>query len=102
MSFELQGYEKDHLGMKSVLLYTFLGVASLLVSVIFISFYFFIEKESMYKKNVLTKDSKHVKEYKQYESNILDNYSVIDEQNNVYSMPITKAMAKVVLEYEKK
>ena len=48
MSFELKGYEKDDMSMKSIALYTFLGTIALIVSVLFVSFYFDIEKVSFH------------------------------------------------------
>ena len=36
MSFELKGYEKDDMGMKSIVLYTLLGILALFISVLFL------------------------------------------------------------------
>ena len=44
MSFELKGYEKDNMSMKSIVLCYFLGTSAFIVSVLFVSFYFDIEK----------------------------------------------------------
>ena len=45
MSFELKGYEKDNMSMKSIVLGYFLGISAFIVSVLFVSFYFDIKKE---------------------------------------------------------
>ena len=99
MSFELKGYEKDDMSMKSIALYTFLGIVAILFSVLFVSLYFDFEKENYYKKNVMQVESEYPKEYKKSQAQFLDSYNVIDKENGLYSIPIDKAMQIVEKKY---
>ena len=99
MSFELKGYEKDNMGMKSIALYYFLGTFAFIASVLFVSFYFDIEKENYYKKNVIQVESEFTKEYKISEIKFLESYNLIDKEAGIYSIPIENAMKIVEKKY---
>ena len=102
MSFELKGYEKDNMSMKSIVLGYFLGISAFIVSVLFVSFYFDIKKEDYYKKNVMQVESEFTKEYKVSEKKFLKSYNLIDKETGMYSIPIENAMKMVEKKYSGK
>lgn len=99
MSFELKGYEKDNMSMKSIALYYFLGSGALILCVVLVSFYFSIEKENYYRKNVMQIESESTIEYKRFEKEFLQSYNLIDKENKIYSIPIDEAIKMVEKKY---
>lgn len=76
MGFNLTGYEKDNIGMKSFAIYTTVGVIALILVIVATSFYMFLEVELAYNENVTEAQIEETVNYKEKESQFLNSHSM--------------------------
>ena len=98
MSFDLSGYEKDNkISMTSFALYTIAGTISLIIVVLVLSFYFFLERERMYNEIVLQGGTEETKDFKIKQMRILNSYgNKNDDGLESERIPINKAIKKTL------
>ena len=101
MSFDLSGYEKDNkISMTSFTLYTIAGTISLIIVVLVLSFYFFLERERMYNEIVLQGGTEETKDFKIKQMRILNSYgNKNDDGIESARIPINNAITKALSYY---
>ena len=76
MGFDLTGYEKDNIGIKSFAIYTLVGVIALILVIAATSFYMFLEVELSYNENVTEAQIEETVIYKEKQSQFLNSHSM--------------------------
>ena len=76
MGFDLTGYEKDNIQLKSFGLYTIVGIIALIVVVVLTSFYIFLEIEKSYDENVTQAVIKDTDNYKKKQEQFLNSHKI--------------------------
>ena len=76
MGFDLTGYEKDNIGIKSFAIYTVAGVIALILVIVATSFYMFLEVELSYNENVTEAQIEETVIYKEKQSQFLNSHSL--------------------------
>ena len=76
MGFDLTGYEKDNIQLKSFGLYTIVGIIVLIAVVILTSFYMFLEIEKSYDENVTKAEIKDTSNYKEKQEQFLNSHQI--------------------------
>ena len=74
MSFNLTGYEKDNIQLKTLALYTVIGIATLFIILFALLFYYNLEKENLYNEIVLKAGTEETVEFQIKQKRILDSY----------------------------
>mgnify|MGYP006131892255 FL=1 len=97
MGFDLTGYEKDSIKMSSFTLYTVSGIAVLIIVILLLSFYFFIERERIYKETVLQGGVEKTTDFKNTQMRILSSYgNKGDDGVETSRIPINEAIENAV------
>ena len=81
MGFDLTGYEKDNIQMKSFGIYAVLGIIALIAVVILTSFYMFLEVEKSYDENVTQREIKDTNNYKKKQEQFLNSHTIKESVN---------------------
>ena len=76
MGFDLTGYEKDNIGMKSFAVYTAVGIIALILVVLATSFYMFLEVELSYDENVTQAKIQETMIYKEKQNQFLNSHAM--------------------------
>ena len=89
MGFDLTGYEEDNsIQMKSFALYTFLGVAALIIVIVSVSFYLFMRVEALKKEMYLEGGIEETIIYKENQNQFLKSHKLkigIDKALDYYN-----------------
>ena len=97
MSFDLKGYEKDRIKMTSFGIYTLAGIITLIAVILLLSFYFFIERERIYKETVLQGGIEKTTDFKNTQIRILNSYGNRgDDGVETSRIPINEAIKNAV------
>ena len=97
MGFDLSGYEKDSIKMSSFGIYTIAGLFVLIIVIVLLSFYFFIERERIYKETVLQGGIEKTTDFKNTQIRILNSYGNRgDDGVETSRIPINEAIKNAV------
>lgn len=89
---ESKGYEKSDVSMRSLFLWAGAVLASLVLIVIILNSIFISTKEVEVYNSVLKPESAELRDLRARETEILNSYEIIDEQEGVVQIPIERAM----------
>ena len=100
MSFDLTGYEKDNIGIKSFFIYTIIGVTLFFIIIFFLLLYYDMERERLYDEIVLQGGTEETMEYKIQQNRILNSFGNKND-NGIESsrIPIADAIQKTIKYY---
>ena len=96
------GYERRDINIKKVFYTGVFSVVFLVVIIILLNEYFIITKEDVVYQQTLYPESEKLLQLQAREDSLLNSYGVIDDVNDIYRIPIERAMEKMVEETGKK
>lgn len=86
------GYEKQDVNLKIVSLVVSSFVILMVVALIILDSVFVVTKESAYHELVLQPESAQKRASQAQEQSLLDSYAVVDKKNQVFRIPVKRAM----------
>lgn len=86
------GYEKSDVNIPRILTIVVSIAVFLVVAFLVLNSFFIQSKEAIYYDQVLKPGSKALQELHNREAKMLNSYAVIDSANNIYRIPIDRAM----------
>jgi len=86
------GYEAQEVDIKRVVLIGLGFLVILIASLILIDQFFMVEKENVVQNVVLKPESISLRELRAREDEALNSYKVLDPQQGIYRIPISRAM----------
>ena len=98
MSSTHSAYEKKDINPLKVIGFSAIGIALLAVILVILRDYFMVEKEAMYYETTLKPVSTELRDIRARETNILNNYKLLDPQKGIYQIPIERAMQLIAEE----
>ena len=96
------GYERRDINIKKILYASAFVLGFLILIIIFLNEYFIITVESVVYELALSPESEILLLQEAYEDSLLNSYGVVDEFNDLYRIPIERAMEIMVEETGKK
>lgn len=86
------GYERKDINVFKTIVATVVVVIVIVISIIFVDEIFTHTKERMIEQYVLKPESVQLRELRAEETEILTSYEVLDEEEERYRIPISRAM----------
>lgn len=86
------GYEKKDVDIKGIVITGIAVTVFIVVSVIALNEYFISERESVVQEVVLKPQSVELKKLRAKEDKTLESYELLDSTENIYRIPLEKAM----------
>lgn len=86
------GYEKKDVDIKGIVITGIAVTVFIVVSVIALNEYFISERESVVQEVVLKPQSVELKKLRANEDKTLESYELLDSNENIYRIPLEKAM----------
>ena len=96
------GYERRDVNITKILYASAFILGFLILTIVLLNEYFLITVESVVYEQVLSPESEMLLQHEAYEDSILNSYGVVDEFNDLYRIPIERAMEIMVEETGKK
>jgi hypothetical protein len=92
------GYEKSDLRVNKVVIYGVIAVIVFVAIIVFLMDYFVTTREEIVYETVLKPESAALRDLRAREGEILNSYQVLDSVNDVYRIPIERAMKLIAEE----
>jgi len=86
------GYEKRDVNIKKLVLWGIVGIVIVVISLVALVEYFLITKEDYYYQAVEKPRSQELMELRERETRELNSYELLDEEKDIYRIPIQRAM----------
>jgi len=86
------GYEKSDVNLLKVVIYGAVGVIAVVIILIFLLDYFTAVKEEVVYNKILQPESVALRELQAKETEILNNYALLDSSTGAYRIPVDRAM----------
>ncbi len=97
---DMTGYEKKDVKVKSIIFFSLLTISIIAVFLIVLNdFYLYNKEKALQERDVEDIKRAEVYKMKNLESEILNNYKVLDENKGIYSIPVEKAKELILKEY---
>lgn len=92
------GYETRDVNVRNVVIIGLLGIIVMILVLVSLSEYFTAVKEDQLYESVLRPGSVSLRELRAREDEILNSYKLVDAENGIYRVPISRAMELIAEE----
>ena len=92
------GYEKKDANIRAIALTAVVSIVVVVLIIIALNSFFVSTQEEIYQQQVLQRVSRDLIELRAVEDSILTTYELLDPEQGIYRIPITRAMELMVEE----